>query len=176
MKTALKYSCADLRALPEGPPHYQLIEGELLMSPSPNYSHQSLSLSLAAALYAHVSAHDLGVVLPAPMDVILADDLVVQPDLLFVAKSRRRIVREDGIHGAPDLCVEILSASSRELDTRFKRTAYARHGVTEYWIVDPDAKTLALHRLKEQPAPRQARFSACAMRLPRRCFQNSHST
>ncbi|MCZ7643974.1 MAG: Uma2 family endonuclease [Planctomycetota bacterium] len=151
MRTDIKFNYSDYRALPEGGKRYQLIDGELLVSPSPKTRHQELSSRLYMALQVFVSNQKLGRVYYAPLDVILTDEDVVQPDVFFVSAARAAIVREEGVFGAPDLCVEILSKSSREIDRDVKRKLYARHGATEYWIVDPDADLVQLFRLQEDP-------------------------
>lgn len=84
----------------------------------------------------------LGRLFLPPTDVILAEDQVVQPDLLFVAKERKSIIQFDGIHGAPDLVIEILSPSTSGRDQVLKRKLYGKYGVQEYWIVDPEAETV----------------------------------
>ncbi|GMV82625.1 MAG: hypothetical protein AMXMBFR7_38090 [Planctomycetota bacterium] len=85
----------------------------------------------------------------APFDVVFNDEDVVQSNLLYVSPARAGVVREEGVSGGPDLCVEILSPSSGELDREAKRTLHARHGVIEYWIVGPDADVLQVFRLQE---------------------------
>jgi Uma2 family endonuclease len=130
------FTVADYRELGEGPPYHQLIEGELFMSPSPNLYHQILVANLHLLLAEHVKRRQLGLVLTAPMDVFLDDINVYQPDLLFVSNERRELLQDDGIHGAPDLVVEILSPSTARLDKR-KRANFAKHGTREFWQVDP---------------------------------------
>lgn len=88
-------------------------------------------------------------VLLAPVDVILSNEDTVQPDLVFVSNARKDRVAAEGIRGGPDLCVEVLSSHSREMDRRTKRKLYARHEVLEYWIVDPEPRTIELYRLAE---------------------------
>ena len=108
------------------------------MSPSPSVLHQTIVL-LLTEMFAKLSRQSGGLAFCAPMDVILADDTIVQPDLLYVAKNRRDIVKER-IQGAPDLVVEVLSSGTQRRDRLEKMDLYARHGVKEYWIVDPSAK------------------------------------
>ncbi len=128
---------ADYRAMPEGPPYYQLIDGELIMSPSPNRYHQEIAGNVFAMLRAHVRKNTLGFVYFAPIDVYLSDVDVVQPDVLFVSNANRHLLADDGIHGGPDLVVEIISPSNGQLEKRRKRPLYARHGVKEEWLIDP---------------------------------------
>lgn len=131
------FTVADYRAIPEGPPYYQLIEGELIMSPSPNRFHQVVARNLFRLLDDFVRRHSIGEVYFAPVDVYLSDSTVVQPDVLFVAAASRGLLVDEGVRGGPDLVVEIISPSNAQLDLRRKRPLYARHGVKELWLVDP---------------------------------------
>ena len=133
---------ADYAALPDDGHRYQLLEGELVMTPSPKARHQQVSLKLAARLLDHVEELGLGEVFDAPLDVTLDERNVVQPDILFVSKGRAGIRREDRIVGAPDLCVEILSPGTERIDRVRKLELYARFEVTHYWIVDLEARTI----------------------------------
>ena len=148
MRTDIKLTYQDYRALPEGGPRYQLIDGDLVACSSSKFSHQEALGRLAIALHSHIESRAMGTVVIAPFDVILSDVNVVQPDVLFVSRARASILRDDGVFGAPDLCVEVLSTHP-ELDLNTKRHLYARFGVQEYWIVDPDRKTLHVYRLQE---------------------------
>ena len=121
---------------------YELLNGELIMSPSPKEIHQDISGNLYFRLRAFVRERSLGKVYFSPFDVVLSDTDVVQPDLLFVSNERADIITADNIQGAPDLVVEILSPATAERDRTVKLDLYAQHGVKEYWIVDPDAKTV----------------------------------
>jgi len=141
-----KQTVADYAALPEGAP-YQLIDGALVMSPSPSFSHQAVTFELGVALRSFVKQHDLGTVLIAPLDVFLTEHDAYQPDLLYVARERRDLIEEDGVHGAPDLVVEVLSPSTGYYDLRHKKRVYADAGVQEYWIVDPLEQTVEVWRL-----------------------------
>jgi Uma2 family endonuclease len=95
-------------------------------------------------------------VFAAPCDVILSDEDIVEPDLLFISAARSAIVTEKNIQGPPDLVVEILSDSTRKTDEVVKRKLYERYGVREYWIVDPDLETVKIHRLTDQGFVRAA--------------------
>lgn len=149
MGTLLKLTAEDYLALPEGSPRCQLIDGDIIMSPAPRPWHQNLLLRLAKAIDNHVDEKGLGRIYVAPVDVILENDNVYQPDIFYISAARVAIIREEGIFGAPDLCAEILSTSSRKYDLTVKRATYARCGVLEYWIVDPDAKTVSVYRLQD---------------------------
>jgi Uma2 family endonuclease len=130
------YRAADYWQLPEGAP-YELIRGRLMMSPSPIPRHQVVLLLLAER-FLQIARKAGGIVLPAPMDVVLSDDTILQPDLLYVSKQRRPIVR-NRVEGPPDLVVEIISGTARR-DRVEKLDLYARYCVSEYWIVDPAAQ------------------------------------
>ena len=120
---------------------YELIDGELLMVPSPNRPHQWTVIHLGTRLIAFVEENDLGEVYFAPFDVVLSDTNVVQPDLVFVSRERLGIITHANIQGAPDLVVEVRSPSTAYRDLTIKRRLYAEHGVKEYWMVDPEART-----------------------------------
>ena len=123
-------------------------DGVLVLLASPNEVHQTASLRMIVRTNAFVDENDLGRVFHAPYDVLLTDTDVVQPDVLFVSKDRYNIRTPANIQGAPDLVVEVLSPSSSRRDWGAKRDLYARHGVREYWIIDPTNRivsVLALH-------------------------------
>jgi Uma2 family endonuclease len=135
--------------IPEGAPRQQLIEGDLIMAPSPSSFHQSIVLNLALIMGNYLRVHPVGKVLVSPLDTYLSDINVYQPDLLFIRKENLGILAEHGVEGAPDLAVEILSKTSAKYDLGVKRSMYARTGVEELWIIDPSKRTLALYRLGE---------------------------
>ena len=141
LRTKLTYQ--DYRNTPDDE-RYELINGELIMSPSPRKAHQQTHAKLGTRLYTFVERHNLGEVYFAPFDVALSDTDVVQPDLLFVSRERLHIITEDNIQGAPNLVIEILSPSTSARDKGYKRDLYAKHGVKEYWQVDTDAKLITV--------------------------------
>ena len=114
----------------------ELVHGELVVSPSPTSDHQVIVNSLIVELNLHVRAQGLGQVVPGPIDVVLAKDLVYVPDVCYVAKHRLEILRPTHIEGPPDLCVEVISESNRTHDTVVKFQHYAQYGVAEYWLID----------------------------------------
>lgn len=142
MKQAkVRYTYSDYLLLPEDK-RYEILDGELYMVAAPNIRHQRVSIRLEAALLQHIEQKGLGEILHAPSDVILSDENVVQPDILFVRKEHAGIIKEANLQGAPDLVVEILSPGTRSKDLELKRKAYARFGVQEYWLADPEADTV----------------------------------
>jgi Uma2 family endonuclease len=139
----------DYAALPADGRRYELHGGGLSVTPAPGSRHQEVSAHLFVVLYLHVRAQRLGKVLAAPIEVILDETTVVQPDIVFVDGQRLSIVSERGIEGPPSLAVEILSPSTLRIDRSIKLQLYAHHGVPHYWIVDPDARTIEAYVLRE---------------------------
>ena len=127
---------------------WELIDGELFMSPSPKRAHQRSQMTLGSRMSFFVDENDLGEVY-SDFDVVLSDTDTVRPDLLFVSKDRLHIITADNVQGSPDLVVEIRSESTARRDWTVKRELYARHGVKEYWLVDPEAATVAVLLLDE---------------------------
>ena len=147
------WTYADLVALPDDQLRHELIDGEHVVSPSPNTRHQQLLRELFRILDAHVEHHRLGEVLFAPFDIKLSMFTVVVPDLVFFTADRfKRVVNEKHAIAAPDLVVEILSPGTRRRDKGRKRAIYDREGVREYWIVDPDARSVTALRRPESGA------------------------
>lgn len=144
----IKFTYEDYVNAPEDK-RYELLDGELLMTPAPAEIHQRISILLGWKLLQFVTENDLGRVYQAPFDVVLSDMDVVQPDLLFISNARAHIVTAANVQGAPDLVVEILSPSTAERDRTLKRRLYARHGVSEYWIVDTEAGSVEVLLLRE---------------------------
>lgn len=138
-KTLGPYRAADYWKLPEGEP-VELIQGEYVMSPAPNYLHQAISLSLSRLLHEWTRKGG-GRGAAAPFDVVFSDASIVQPDLVYVSKSRREIIK-DRTEGPPDLVIEIISLSHAARDRIQKHALYAQHGVAEYWIVDPAERVI----------------------------------
>lgn len=143
-----KATVEDYRKLPEGAP-FELIEGNLVQEPSPEYGHKRASMDLASDMHQFVKKNRLGEVLAAPMDVYLDEENVFQPDILFVSKENISRIERDGIHGAPDLVIEILSPSNAYNDFATKLRIYEKHGVREYFIVDPETKEVIAYRLSK---------------------------
>jgi len=136
-ETGRRVTVEEYRAMPEGGPRYQLVRGALIeMSPASTSRHQDVVLNIAAELRAFLRAHPIGQVKVSPFDVFLTPDDAYQPDVVFVAKDGKARVERDGVHGPPDLVVEVLSPSTRRLDLRDKSAVYASSGVREGWFVD----------------------------------------
>lgn len=124
------------RFLPEGT-LVELINKTFVLEPSPTYVHQSVVGELHWKMKDFVEKHGLGKVLIAPFDVYLDNENAFQPDILFVDAKRTHLFRNDGLYGAPDLIVEILSPSTSRYDRKDKKEVYECCGVKEYWLVDP---------------------------------------
>ena len=140
-KPKAKLTVADYLDTPEGV-RCQLLDGELILAAAPNNRHQTILLNLASGLRSFVRGNELGKVWIAPFDVVFSDHDVVQPDILYVSRRRAAVITDANIQGAPDLAVEVLSPSTEGYDRGYKRELYARHGVLEYWLVDPDLESI----------------------------------
>jgi Uma2 family endonuclease len=163
-RARIRYSYAEYAGLPPDGRRWELIDGELEVNPAPVTRHQTVSRRLQFELMRQLEETELALIFDAPTDVILSDHDVVQPDLAIVSYSRRQVITQRGIEGPPDIVVEILSTSTRVMDRRVKSVTYARFGVPEYWIVDPDLGLIELYRLAEDGtygAP--ARFDRASM-------------
>jgi Uma2 family endonuclease len=143
------YTYRDYLCLPDDGRRYELIDGDLFVSPAPTPFHQTVSRRLQYALMTALEQTGIAFVFNAPCDVLLADTTVVQPDLAIVRQDHRDIVTGRALEGAPALVVEILSPSTRDRDLYLKRDAYARFGVAEYWVVDPDRGFVEVYSLED---------------------------
>jgi Uma2 family endonuclease len=144
---------AEYKLLPATGPRYQLIEGDLYIAPAPNRYHQTISRNLEYILMRYLEEHPIGELYHAPFDVYLSNVDVFQPDILFVSivsNDNRRILTDAGAEGPPDLVVEVLSPKTRNLDLIQKCRVYAREGVRELWILDPELQTVLVYRFEEQ--------------------------
>ncbi|WP_406677824.1 Uma2 family endonuclease [Moorella sp. ACPs] len=142
------YTYEDYARLPEGTP-FQLIGGKLIMTPAPGTYHQIILMRLIEKLLFFLAGKDLGILFTAPVDVFLEEKETYQPDIIFIAKDRMHIIETTKIKGAPDLVIEILSPSTGYYDLKKKARVYARCGVKEYWIVDPEDKSIEVFQQKE---------------------------
>ncbi len=136
----LKLTAEEYFQLPDDGRRYELIDGVLHMVPSPLTIHQDVSMELSFLLVSFVKQHELGKVYHAPLDVCLDCAQVYQPDLIFISRENMAILTPQRIEGAPDLVIEILSPGTAELDRGVKMENYAKYGVKEYWLVDPETQ------------------------------------
>lgn len=143
-----KFTYQDYLNLPDEV-RYELIEGDLIITPSSNIKHQRISRKIEFLLERYVTENSLGEVFDAPCDVYLDDENVFQPDIFLISKERASIIGEKNIQGAPDLVIEILSEASTYRDLVQKKKLYAKFGVKEYWIVAPEDKLIEVYVLRE---------------------------
>jgi Uma2 family endonuclease len=145
-------TAADFLALKEGPPFAELIDGEIIMAPSPLRNHQQVVLSLAVAIRNHLEGNKAaGKLYIAPFDIHLGEHDVLCPDLSFFVEASLHLLSDRGAEGAPDLVIEVLSPSTARRDRKVKREIYARHGVKELWLVHPDAQTIEVFDFSRHP-------------------------
>jgi Uma2 family endonuclease len=138
----------DLLEMPDDRNRYEIIDGQLQVTPAPTPDHQTVVLNLGSELNRHAKAHKLGRVYIAPCDVFFSDFNVVEPDIFFVSSARDSIIESRLIRGAPNLVVEVLSPSTSRRDRLAKRQLYAEFGVDDYWLIDPIARTVEIHALQ----------------------------
>jgi len=146
--TRLTYE--DFCRLPNDGKRYEILDGELYVTPSPRNVHQTIVTNLVIYLGQFVKAHDLGRVYVSPFDVVLSRYDVAEPDILFVSKARAAVLTEKNVQGAPDLVVEVLSETTAEIDRTTKLKLYARFGVQEYWIINPDGPSAEIYRRQQE--------------------------
>jgi Uma2 family endonuclease len=146
--SSLKLTYDDYVHFPDDGQRHELIDGEHYVTPTPSLNHQRISRRLFFALASYLAASPIGEVFAAPLDVILSNVDIVEPDILYVSAGRRaETLSGQVVQGAPDLAVEIGSPSTRRRDETIKRHLYERAGVAEYWVVDPDIEAVRIYRL-----------------------------
>ena len=146
---AQRWTYDDFAALPDDGNRYEVIAGELYVTPSPRSAHQEVLARLIETMRPFIRANGLGRMLPG-FDVLFGVGDYLEPDLVFVRRGRTDLVRSRGIEGTPDLVIEILSDSTAGRDRGLKRERYAHFGVAEYWIIDVDARQIEIHRPGDQ--------------------------
>lgn len=149
VRANVPYTYEEYCYLPNDGRRYEIIEGDLYVTPAPSSIHQTVSRRLQFALMSQLEVKGLALIFDAPYDVIIANTTVVQPDLVIIRNSRRSSISQRGLEGIPDVAVEILSPSTRGNDAILKKAAYARAGIPEYWMVDCDLGQVEVFRLKE---------------------------
>jgi Uma2 family endonuclease len=149
----------DVQAMPEDGQRYEAIAGDVYLTPAPKTRHQLVSMNLTNALLDVLVRPGHGILFSAPVGVEFPEtEEGVQPDLVLVRASRRHIIGEGAIQGAPDLVIEILSRGTAHRDRGIKLQLYRRQGVAQYWVVDPEAKRVEVWRLAEG-APDAERYT-----------------
>lgn len=133
--------------LPVENTRYEVIAGELYITPTPPTLHQRALQDLLMPMFGWADEeHHLGVLFPGPLDVLFGEGDFIEPDGLFVRRDRVDIIKDHGIEGVPDLIIECVAPDTAERDRGLKRDRYEYFGVPEYWILDPGARTLEIHR------------------------------
>ena len=149
-KPRTRLTVRDYLAIPEDDENrYELIDGELYMAPGASWEHQESIINLGSTLRDFVRANRFGRVVASPVDVYLSNEDVFQPDIVFVSVERLDIIHRSGVHGAPDLVVEMLSPSTERRDLTIKRERYEMFGVREYWLADTIGKTITVLRARD---------------------------
>ena len=148
---------------------FEIIDGELIVTPSPSWSHQIISANIFRALDRHVYEENLGRAAYAPLDVRLTPDNVLVPDIIFIARERLHIAGPQTVDAPPDIVIEIFSPGTRRRDLVEKRDLYAQFGVREYWVVDPANRAVTVFERvgrMYQPVPAAADGSVLSRVLP----------
>jgi len=154
----LKFTYEDYLKLPDDGKVYQIIDGEVFMAPAPTPKHQMICGRIWSVLSNFIRLRELGEVIFAPCDVVLSEENVVQPDILFISSQRAHIIGERYISGPPDLVVEVLSPGTEKIDRVLKRGLYERHGVKELWFVSPERREIQVLRLVRGKFVEHGRF------------------
>lgn len=144
----MKLTYDDYLNFPDDGKRHEIIDGEHFMTPSPQSRHQIVSRNLERILANYAEKNNMGQIFYAPMDVLLSDTTIVQPDIFFILKDREYIIKKNFIEGPPDLIVGISSPGNKKIDRHTKMKEYALFNVQEYWIIDYDARILEQYRLK----------------------------
>lgn len=137
-----QWTYQDYASIPEDGHHYEIVNGVLYMSPAPSMGHQRIVGWIFYYLVTHIDIPGFGQVYQAPTDVELSPGDVVQPDVFVVLNPHLDRITPSRLIGAPDLAVEVASPRTARHDLSDKLYAYARAGVPEYWVVNPDAQTI----------------------------------
>jgi Uma2 family endonuclease len=148
---AKRWTFEEFSRLPDDGNRYEVIAGELYVTPAPRYEHQKLAFELGYLIRKFLEGNDLGGELTTgPVDVVFGEGDYLEPDLIFI-RSDRDIIARGIVTAAPDLVVEVISDSTARRDRGIKRERYARFGVPEYWIADIEARQIEVYRLSEDP-------------------------
>jgi Uma2 family endonuclease len=145
-----RWTYDEFARLPDDGNRYEVIGGELYVTPLPTPNHQKVAVRLTTALETFLVSHGLGEVF-GPLDVLFGEGDYLEPDIVVVLRERMTIVTDRGAEAAPDLVVEVLSPKTALRDRGIKRERYAHFGVPEYWLVDPQRRQIEVYRLRENP-------------------------
>jgi Uma2 family endonuclease len=144
-----KFKAADIWATPDDGKRYEVIDGDLYVTPSPAWGHQLVVTNLLVVLANHIKRHGLGKIVPAPTGVVLDEETAVEPDIVFISREREQIISARGVEGPPDLVVEVLSPSTQSTDRTVKMHRYAAAGIPHYWLASTSAPAIEVYRLGE---------------------------
>jgi len=144
-----KLTYHDYLLLPDDGKRYEILDGELFVTPSPVPRHQLVVGRFLHHLITYLEVHPIGTVFTAPCDVVLSDTDIVEPDLILILTTSRASITEKNVQGPPDIVLEVLSPGTAARDRDLKRKRYERFEVQEYWLVDPDQNTLEILALKD---------------------------
>jgi Uma2 family endonuclease len=147
-----RYTAREIRRFPDERVRYEVIRGELFVTPAPGLRHQHAVLEFALLLKDYVDRHELGEVIVAPFEVELSEDSAVQPDVLVLLPGSSSRLTSKRLMGPPSLAVEVISYTSKRTDRLQKRRLYQEEGVLEYWIVGPDARRVERWRPQDDAA------------------------
>lgn len=160
LSDAYRLTYADWLAFPDDGRLYEIIEGELFVTPPPNVEHQRVSREIEFRLLQHLRTHASGEVFYAPIGVRLGEEDVLEPDIVVVLNQHRDRIGRQTIEGAPDLVVEILSPGTAKRDLGPKRARYEAAAVPEYWIVDPEKRRIEVLSLRQGRYQRHGLFES----------------
>jgi len=146
-RSGVKLTYDDFLLFPDDGNRHELIDGEHYVTPSPNPRHQRILGKLHLAIGKYLEEHSVGEVFFAPLDVVISNFDVVEPDLLYMSRERAaQVLVPEHVRGVPELVVEVGSKSTRKRDETIKRELYQRAGITEYWVVDPRREVIRVYR------------------------------
>jgi Uma2 family endonuclease len=146
-----RWTYDEFARLPNDGNRYEIIGGELYVTPAPTPLHQEITGRLSDLLRPFVRRHRLGRALSGPIDILFAEGDYLEPDFIFVRQDRVGLFTKRGFEGAPDLVIEILSTGTMARDRGVKRQRYVQFGVAEYWVLDPRAKRVEIYRDTDDP-------------------------
>jgi len=155
----VKLTYEDFLLFPDDGKRHELIDGEHYVTATPNVKHQTIVMNLGAMIWNYLKQRPVGRAFFVPMDIVLSDYDVVEPDLQFISRARQAILTKQNVRGAPDLVLEVGSPSTRKRDETIKRRLYERFGVSEYWVIDPELDTIKVYRRVEERFVRIAELS-----------------
>jgi Uma2 family endonuclease len=146
----VRFLASDIWDAPDNDKRYEVIDGELYVSPAPDWEHQEQLSNLDYFVKNWVKAHRLGRIVNAPVGVVLDDENGLEPDLIFILHEHAHIIQKRGVFGVPDLVVEVLSPSTESRDRGLKLRRYAASGVPHYWILDTEGPRIEERVLGEE--------------------------